>query len=49
MVGIGVMELREVGELEVGVIKVRAVFGQEGFWIEELFNRDSRETPGGKG
>ena len=34
---------------EVGIIKVRAVFEQEGFWKEELCNRDSREKPRGKG
>ena len=33
---------------KVGAIEVRAVSGQEGFWIEELCNRDSRETPGGE-
>ena len=33
----------------VDVTEVRAVSWQEGFWIEELCNRDSRETPGGKG
>ena len=49
MVGIGVMGLGEVEGSEVEVIEVRAVSGQEGFWIEELCNRDSRETPGGKG
>ena len=49
MVGIGVMGLGEVEGSEVGAIEVRAVFGQKGFWIEELCNRDSQETPGGKG
>ena len=43
MVMIGVMELGEVEGSEV-VIEVRAVSGQEGFWIEELFNRDSRDS-----
>ena len=41
--------IRRGGGSEVGVIELRAVSGQEEFWIEELFNRDSRETPGGKG
>ena len=44
MVGIGVVGSREVEGLEAGV---KAVFGQEGFWIEEMCNRDSRENPGG--
>ena len=44
MVGIGVMGLGEVERSEVGVIEVRAVSGQEGFWIEELCNRDSQDS-----
>ena len=48
MVGIRVMRLGEVEGSGVGVIEIRTVSGQEGFWIEELCNRDSRQTPGGK-
>ena len=40
MVGIGLMGLGEIEGSEVGVIEVRAVSGQEGFRIEELFNRN---------
>ena len=36
--------IRRGGVSEVGIIGVRAVSGQEGFWIEELFNRDSRDS-----
>ena len=36
-------EIRRGGGSE-GVIEVRAVSRQQGFWIEELFNRDSRDS-----
>ena len=38
------MGLGEVEGSEVGVIEVRAVSGQEGFWIKELCNRNSRDS-----
>ena len=43
MVGIGVMGLGGVERLG-GVKEGRAVSGQEGFWIEELCNRDSHDS-----
>ena len=30
-------------------MEIRTVYGQEGSWREELYNRDSQENPGGKG
>ena len=49
MVVIGVLGSLEAGGSEVGGMELRAVCGQEGSWIEELYNRDSRENLGGKG
>ena len=48
MVGIEAVGLGDVERSEVGVIEVRVVSGREGFWIEKLFNGNSRETPEGK-
>ena len=44
MVGIGVMGLGELEGSQVGVVEGRTVSGQEGFWIEELCNKDSRDS-----
>ena len=43
MVRIGVMGLGEVKGSEINVIEVRAVSGQEGYWIDWVIGKEERE------